>query len=92
MVLNGTSTSPTSSFPYTGIGPIDFSKLNFVRTEQIDYYYGLPDASATTPVLLSEVRQTYDPSLAFLVIGGLIVSFLLLLGWGISKVRKMGKK
>ena len=91
MILNGTTTTPTSTFPYTSIGPIDFSKLNFVRTEQTDFYYGYPDASATTPVLLSQVKQVYDPTLAILVLGGLTFAFLSLLAWGIAKVRRMGK-
>lgn len=91
MILNGTSTAPTSTFPYVSIGPIDFSQLNFVKTTQTDYYYGYPDASATQEVLLSQVTQTYDPTTAFLTIGGLMFAFLFLLGWGIGKIRRMGK-
>lgn len=68
MILNGTTTIPTSSFPYHEIGPINFSNLNFVRTEQVDYYYGYADPSSTTPVLLSEVHQIYDPAIALVSI------------------------
>jgi hypothetical protein len=90
-ILNGATTTPTSTFPYTGVGPIDYSQLNFVRTEQTDYYYGYPTSNATSQVLLATVVQIYDPSEAMVLIGTLIGTFLLLLAWGIGKIRKMGK-
>ena len=86
MILNGTSTVPTSSYPYQSIGPVDFSKLNFVKTSQVDYYYGTGSASNQ---LLATVTQTYDPMISILEIAGLMVVFLTLLGWGIMKIRKM---
>ena len=88
MILNGTSTTPTSSFPYQGIGPIDFSQLNFVETKETDFYYG---TEGGTQVLLSQVTQTYNPALAFTCIAVLIALFFLALGFGIKKIRKMGK-
>lgn len=91
MILNGSTTTSTSSFPYTSIGPIDFSQLNFVRTEQTDYYYGRPDASSTSDFLLSKITQSRDPVIDFLMIAGLFLLFFTLLGFMIMKIRKMGK-
>lgn len=90
-ILDGATTTPTSSFPYRGFGPIDFSQINFVKTEQTEYYYGYPDASATQEVLLAKVTQTYDPTLTFFTIFLMIAGFI----WGligfIKFVRKQGK-
>lgn len=91
MILNGTSTVTTSTYPYISVGPVDFSRLNFVRTQQTDYYYGYPDASATQEVLLATVQQTYDPGITILEIGGLIFAFFVVLGWGIMRIRRMSK-
>lgn len=88
MILNGQSITPTSTFPYTSIGPIDFSELNFVKTSQTDYYYGTGD---TAGQLLSQVTQTYDPAIAMLEIAGLIILFFTVLLFFIKKIRKMGK-
>jgi hypothetical protein len=60
----------TSSFPFTTQGPIDFSPLNFVRTEQIETL----DASGT--ITSVEVRQSYDPIAALWTIMGLVVLFI----------------
>ncbi len=88
MTLNGNSVTPTSSFPYIGPGPIDYSQLNFVRTEQTEYYYGTGSAANQ---LIATVKQVYDPTTAMLEIGGIILAFFLVLGFGIMKIRKMGK-
>ena len=88
MTLNGTSAIPTSSYPYHDIGPIDYSQLNFVKTEQTEYYYGTGSAANQ---LIATVKQTYDPTTAMLEIAGLMIAFFLALGWGISKIRKMGR-
>src|SRR5579859_1890260 len=80
----------TSSFPYNGIGPIDFSQLNLVKTQQTDYYYDTV-GSGTTEYLISKVTQTYDPIEAMLLIALLISLFFAALGFGIYKIRKMGK-
>lgn len=87
MTLNGNPVTPTSSFPYHEIGPVQFSNLNFVRTEQVDYYYG-PYASGSAAVLLSEVKQIYDPTLTVAIIVVMILGFFWLLGYGIKKVSK----
>lgn len=88
MTLNGNAVTPTSTFPYTAIGPIDFSQLNFVKTTQTDYYYG---TGSTGNQLLSQVTQTYDPSTAILEIAGLIILFFATLIFFIKIIRKMGK-
>lgn len=88
MILNGQPVTATSTFPYTPVGPVDFSHLNFVKTEQTDYYYGTGSAANQ---LLSTVKQTYDPNIVILEIGGLIILFLCVLGFFIMKIRKMGK-
>ena len=76
------ATAQTSSFPYYSIGPIDFSKLNFVRTEQTDFYY----ASGTTQVV-SQVKQIYDPNIALWDIVLLTIGFINLF-WVIVKLVK----
>lgn len=86
---SSTSVVVTSSYPYYSNGPIDFSQLNFVRTEQTDYFYDT-DASGTQH-LVSTVTQTYDPILAMLMLGGVVILFFAVLGYFISKIRKMGK-
>jgi len=89
MILNGTSTTPTSTYPYTPIGPVDFSQLNFVRTQETNYYYGTGSAANQ---LLATVQETYDPGIALLEIAGIMLAFFLVLGYGIMKIRKMGRR
>jgi hypothetical protein len=88
MILNGTSTEPTSTFPYTSVGPIDFSNLNFVRTKQVDYYYGTGSAANQ---LMATVEQQYDPAIATIAVAVLIIVFFLVLGWFIKIIRRMGR-
>lgn len=80
----------TSAFPYYSIGPIDFSQLNLVKTQQVDYYYGTI-GSSSQQILLSTVTQTYDPLQAMLLIGGAILTFGLVLFAVIKIIRRMGK-
>jgi hypothetical protein len=80
----------TSSYPYFGLGPLDFSKLNFVKTQQVDYYYDTV-GSSSQEILVSQVTQSYDPAVALPEIGGLMIAFLYALGWVIIRIRKMGK-
>ncbi len=88
MILNGTSTTPTSTYPYTSVGPIDFSQLNFVRTKQIDYYYG---SVSGTQELMATVEQQYDPAIATIAVVGIMIAFFLTLGWFIKLYRRMGR-
>jgi|SRR5579862_2160427 len=87
---SSTVQTATSAFPYYGLGPVDFSQLNFVKTKQVDYYYDTI-GSSSQEYLVSTVTQTYDPTSAILVIGGAMFVFGLVL-WGIIKIiRRMGK-
>lgn len=91
MTLNGVSTTPTSSFPYNGFGPIDFSQINFVRTEQTEYYYGYVTPSSTQEVLLATVKQVNDPRETVLIIAGMILGFFILAIGFIKFIRRQGK-
>lgn len=92
MILNGVPVTPTGTFPYISVGPVDFSQLNFVKTTQTDFYYCVdPTGDTSNTVVCSKVVQSYDPTTAMLMIGTLIIAFFIALGWGISKVRRMGK-
>lgn len=86
-VLDGVSSTPTSSFPYQSVGPIDFSNYNLVRTKQIDYYYG-SISSGSVPVLLSTVEQDYDPTTAIIIIVFLLSLFIAVCFWFIKKFKK----
>ena len=88
--FNTTVQTETSSFPYYGIGPVDFSRLNFVKTQQTDYYYDTI-GSSTQEVLVSQVTQSYDPAVVMPEIAGLIILFFVALGWGIMRIRRMSK-
>ena len=88
MILNGTTTVPTSTFPYTSVGPIDFSNLNFVRTKQVDYYYGTVSG---TQELMATVEQQYDPAIATIAVAGVAIVFFLVLGFFIKAIRRMGR-
>jgi hypothetical protein len=86
MILNGATTTPTSTFPYHAIGPVDFSGQNFVKTEQTDFYY------SESGTLMSEVKQTYNPVVSFftvLIVGILCVIFVCYTAYKISKRYKI---
>jgi hypothetical protein len=78
----------TSSFPYYSIGPIDFSGQNFVRTCQTDYYYATSTPVTANNVLVSQVSQCYDPTIALWNVVALVVVFIGLLFWTIKKVKR----
>lgn len=86
---SSTQQSSTSSFPYYSVGPVDFSQLNFVRTEQVDYYYDT-DASGSVH-LVSQVTQIYDPTETFAFLIFVTAGFLYCVIKFIKFVRKQGK-
>lgn len=65
--------TPTSSFPYQSQGPIDFSRLNFVFTEQVEHL------NASGVLQSVEIRQTYDPVQVFWTLTGFFFIVICLL-------------